>query len=168
MKTTGLLQARHRHTPRHLRASPGMTLLDTLVTISVVGSVSAVALPKLNSMPHEARIAVVEHMAGAVRSAAHLVHMKCAVQTGCDLHAGAGSVTVSGDEVSLLHGYPIAGRAEGIANAMEYVGFTAQQQAAQTWFSKDGAPEPSACGVRYEAGAAPSESPQVTVITSGC
>jgi MSHA pilin protein MshA len=148
MKTTGLLQARHRHTPRHLRASPGMTLLDTLVTISVVGSVSAVALPKLNSMPHEARIAVVEHMAGAVRSAAHLVHMKCAVQTGC--------------------GYPIAGRAEGIANAMEYVGFTAQQQAAQTWFSKDGAPEPSACGVRYEAGAAPSESPQVTVITSGC
>jgi MSHA pilin protein MshA len=146
----------------------GMTLLDTLVTVSVVGSVSAVALPKLNDLPSEARIAVVAHMGGAVRSASHLVHMKCAVQATCGLHSGTGSVEAASSAVALLHGYPLAGSPEGIANAVEYVGFTAQHAPDQTWFGKDGAPEPAACGVRYAAPESPGQPPRVAVVTSGC
>jgi type II secretory pathway pseudopilin PulG len=163
MKNRGFLK--NFKPKKHIR---GMTLLDTLVTVSVVGSVSAVALPKLNGLPSEARIAVVAQMAGAVRSASHLVHMKCAVQATCDLHSGVGSVDLAGDAVSLLNGYPLAGSPEGIANAVEYVGFTAQHAPDQTWFGKDGAPEPEACGVRYEAATAAGQSPHVIVITSGC
>jgi hypothetical protein len=163
MKKRGLL---NNFKPKmHAR---GVSLLDTLVTVSVVGSVSAVALPKMSGLPSEARIAVVAHMAGAVRSASHLVHMKCAVQATCDLHSGVGSVDVAGDAVSLLNGYPLAGSSEGIANAIEYVGFTAQHAPDQTWFAKDGAPEPAACGVRYEAPVSPGQAPQVAVVTSGC
>ncbi|MEY2839811.1 MAG: hypothetical protein RJB60_2110, partial [Pseudomonadota bacterium] len=69
MKTQGISS---NHFKRRARAR-GISLLDTLVTVSVVSSVSAVALPKLNGLPSEARMAVVEHMAGAVRSASHLV-----------------------------------------------------------------------------------------------
>jgi MSHA pilin protein MshA len=164
MKTQGISS---NHFKRRARAR-GISLLDTLVTVSVVSSVSAVALPKLNGLPSEARMAVVEHMAGAVRSASHLVHMKCAVQATCDLHSGVGSVEVADSAVSLLHGYPQAGSPEGIANAIEYVGFTAHHVPDQTWFGKDGAPEPAACGVRYVAPVSPGQPPQVAVVTSGC
>lgn len=163
MKNQGISQ----NFKRRARAR-GMTLLDTLVTVSVVGSVSAVALPRLNGLPSEARVAVVEHMAGAVRSASHLVHMKCAVQATCGLHSGTGSVEAAGSTVALLHGYPLAGSPEGIANAIEYVGFTAQHAPEQTWFGKDGAPEPEACGVRYGGPTQPGQPPRVTVVTSGC
>lgn len=162
---------KHRglQTPRKPASlSRGMTLLDTLVTVSVVGTASAVALPKLNDVPREARLAVVAQMAGAVRSAGHLVHMKCAVQANCDLQGGEGSVMVSGDEVRLLGGYPAAGTPEGIANAMDYTGFSAEHGAGKTWFGKDGAPDPQRCGVSYEAPEAPGQAPQVTEITSGC
>lgn len=168
MKFSALLPTHRRPAPRRLRAGRGLTLLDTLVTMSVVGSVSAVALPRLNELPREARVAVVAHMAGAVRSASHLVHMKCAVQALCELNSGEGSVLVSGDDVHLLHGYPAAGEAQGIEQALDYVGFSAQRTDGQTWFGKDGAPDPRTCGVRYEAPAGPGQSPRVAVITSGC
>jgi MSHA pilin protein MshA len=145
-----------------------MTLLDTLVTVTMIGSVSAVALPKLNELPREARIAVVEHLAGTVRSASNLAHMKCAVQATCAMHTGTATVEMGGDAVRLTHGYPAAGEPDGLALALEFSGFGAQHSPGQTLLTKDGAPDPKRCGVAYTEPHAPGHSPQLDVITSGC
>jgi MSHA pilin protein MshA len=153
---------------RPARHQRGMTLLDTVVTITMIGSVSAVALPKLNELPREARIAVVEHLAGAVRSASALAHMKCVVQSECAMQTGTAMVEMGGDAVRLTHGYPAAGEPDGVALALEFSGFGTQHSPGQTLLTKDGAPDPQRCAVAYAEPQAPGRGPQLDVITSGC
>lgn len=150
---------------RHQR---GISLLDTVVTVAMIGSVSAVALPKLNELPSEARVAVVAHMGGAIRSASSLAHMKCMVQADCAMNTGPATVTMGGQAVRLSHGYPAGGEPDGMQQALEFSGFEARHTPGQTVFTKVGAPDPQRCAAVYTEPQAPGLGPQVDVVTSGC
>jgi MSHA pilin protein MshA len=151
-----------------LRRQGGVSLIESLGVVVVAGSLSAVALPKLADLPTEARMAVVHSMAGAVHSASALVHMKCAVQSGCDMVSGSASVLAAGDAVSLIRGYPKGGDASGIENALEYGGFTALRSPGRTVFVKDGAPHAPSCAVIYDEPLADGRRPTIEAVTAGC
>ena len=146
----------------------GISLLDTLVTVSLIGSVSAMALPRLSNLPREARVAVVEHTAGAVRSASSLAHMKCMVEAACAMHTGVATIEMGGERVRLTHGHPAGGEPDGLALAVALTGFEARHAPGHTLLIKDGAPNPELCAVAYTEPEAPGRSPMVGVVTSGC
>lgn len=150
------------------RPPRGISLLDTLCVVTIASSVSAVALPKFTELPGLARASVVTSMAGAVRSASTLVHMKCAVRADCPLYAGESDVVVAGDAVRLVHGYPKGGQADGIENAVEYTGFTPSRGTGRTAFLLDGAPNAQACAVIYQEPPGTGRTPEVQTITTGC
>lgn len=146
----------------------GVSLLDTLCVVTIAGSVSAVALPKVSNLPQQARAAAVQAMAGAVTSASQLVHMKCAVQADCPLQAREAVLSLPGDDLVLFRGYPRAGVPSGIEASVEQTGFSVSHAAGLTLFSKDGAPRPEACAVAYAEPMREGAAPVVRVFTEGC
>ncbi len=54
----------------------GFTLVELTAVIAIVGTLSAVALPRYADMLRSARVAKMEMARGAVREAAHVYHMK--------------------------------------------------------------------------------------------
>ncbi len=146
----------------------GASLPELMAMVMVAGGVSAAALPRLNELPREARVAVVKTMEGAVRSATSLTHMKCAVQAGCDLRAGQASVEADGDEVLLQRGYPRGGDARGIENAIEFTGFKTAHGAGTTEFRQMGAPDDARGAVRYEEPQVDGQRPTISALTAGC
>jgi MSHA pilin protein MshA len=147
----------------------GHTLLETVAVTTILGGLSAVAVPRFTDWTTEARVAVVRSMEGAVHSASVMVRMGCVVRAGCSPHEGVASVRVGGDDVvSLFRGYPTAGDAAGIANALEYKGFDAVHLADATVFRQQGAPHPERCAVIYLAPQADGAAPRITSDVSGC
>jgi prepilin-type N-terminal cleavage/methylation domain-containing protein len=150
---------------RHQR---GVSLLETICTMTILGSVSATAVPMVLDLPSQARVSVVQSMAGAVHSASHLVHMKCVVSPACVQGDGSGQVSVEGGQVKVARAYPEGGAPDGIENALDYSGFTPVRVGAVTVFQKDGARDMPACAVRYEAPAAVGGVPAISAVTTGC
>lgn len=164
------LQPRHsgRATRPTRRQQNGFSLLETVVVVSIAGSLTAVAAPKLTKLPTEARVAVVHSMAGAVQTASTMMHMQCAVKTPCDLDEGLFSLDVSGSVVQLTRGYPKGGDSLGIANALQFSGFTPKHTPGRTVFTKDGAQNSTQCAVYYDEPVANGHAPTITALTSGC
>ena len=146
----------------------GVSLLDTLCVVTIAGSMSAVALPKVSNLPQQARAAAVQTLAGAVTSASQLVHMKCAVQADCPLHAHEAVLPLVAEGIVLFRGYPRAGVSSGIAASVEQTGFSVTHREGLTLFSKDGAPQPEACAVAYAEPLREGSGPVVRVFTEGC
>ena len=144
------------------------SLLELVTAVTVAGSLTAVAAPRLTGLPTEARVAVIQSLEGTLHSAAALMHMKCAVKAPCDLQSGRFTLDVSGDVVHMLRGYPDAGHDLGIANAVLVTGFSVRHEAGRTVFTKDGAPRPDACAVVYGSPAFDGDQPAIERLTAGC
>lgn len=100
---------------RNIRNQNGFTLIELVIVIVLLGTLAAVALPKFVNLNTDARIASVKALAGAVDSAADMVHARV-------LTAGATtSVDVEGGTVVLANGYPAA-TSSGIAAALKSTG----------------------------------------------
>lgn len=150
------------------RAMLGHTLVETVAVTTILGGLSAVAVPRFFDWTTEARVAVVRSMEGAVHTASTMVHMGCVVRAGCSPEDGLAWLNVSGDEVKLHRGYPMAGDAQGIAHALEYKGFDTVHLADATVFRQQGAPHPARCAVIYQAPQADGQAPRITSELSGC
>jgi len=150
------------------RQQSGFSLIETVAVVTIAGSLTAVAAPKLTKLPVEARMAVVNHMAGAVQTASTLMHMQCAVKAPCDLEEGLFSLDVSGSVVQLTRGYPKGGYSLGIANALQFSGFTPRHSPGRTIFTKDGAQDAEQCAVYYDEPRANGHAPTITALTAGC
>lgn len=150
------------------RSQRGMSLLETVCTITIMGSVSATALPHVVDFSSDARKSVVMSMGGALASASTLLHVKCATSPGCDLAKGDSTVSLSDGPVQMWRGYPRGGHAQGIVQAMQFTGFTIRHEGERTWFHKDGAPEPARCGVSYASAPEQGAMPVIETDTSGC
>lgn len=102
----------------------GFTLIEIIAVIVILGILSAVALPKFVNLGGEARVAKMQGAAGAVNSAAVLIHSKWLAQgspttAGVTIDFEGGSLDAAAD---IVNGYPAADRIAEVAglNATDY------------------------------------------------
>lgn len=150
------------------RKQRGMSLLETVSVVTIMGSLSATALPHFADLPSDARRSVVMGLEGAVQSASTLMHMKCATQASCALDAGASELVLPAATVAMARGYPMGGTPQGIESTLQLSGFTVAHAGGTTVFQKTGSPHAAACSVSYESPAVDGGMPRITTLMDGC
>jgi len=119
-------------------------------------------LPRFADLSTDARVSSVNGLYGGVQAAAAIVH---AAALARNQNGATGTVTLEGQAVSLVNGYP-ATAAGGINVALSsFQGYTF----AAGVFSQDGAPTPATCSVTYAQPAALNGTPTISPPnTAGC
>jgi MSHA pilin protein MshA len=92
----------------------GFTLIELVVTISIIAILAAVALPRYITLQTQARAAKMQAIYGGIRSAAMLAHAQ-AIATNT---TAAATVTMEGAIINQVNGYPTAD-APGIIAALQ-------------------------------------------------
>jgi MSHA pilin protein MshA len=162
-------KARMRQESFKMKAqASGFTLIELVVVITILGILSAFAIPKFIALDSQARVATVNGLGGTVKSAAALAR-------GLDMATSAGAtgpVTMEGASVALVNSYPDS-TAGGIGNAIN-ASFSASDftvtyggTGTNAVWTKVGASAPATCNVTYNAAAANS-TPTVVITTTGC
>lgn len=153
----------------------GFTLIELVVVIVILGVLAATALPKILNLGKDARIATVNHVAGAVKSAANLAYLTCYSKGACLKDSTSASVAFIGPNGVtgvLFHSYPT-----GLSRVPSYFGIkdwlnleggvTLYELTAPTAEIRvDSAPNPAACKVTYLESYG--SGPIITITTSGC
>ncbi len=150
----------------------GFTLIELVVTLSVIAILAAMALPRYIALQTQARAAKTQAIFGGVRSAGALAHAQ-ALATNTTT-SGAAAITMEGVAVTLMHGYPTADAA-GIVTATQMnptadqIALTGGGAAAGDTLTIDiiGGTA-GTCTVTYQASAAANTSPTITSSTGGC
>jgi MSHA pilin protein MshA len=144
----------------------GFTLIELIIVITILGILSAFAVPKFIALDGQARAATIQGLAGSVRGAAALAR-------GLSMAtASVASVTMEGTVVNLVNNYPDSS-ATGIAAALNIspgdFTFTAGPTPATgpARWTKTGAPTPANCVVNYTP-AAVAAAPTISTVTTGC
>lgn len=125
-------------------------------------------------------MATVEGLKGAIWSAASMGRAKCAVSSSCDVgkayhNTPPPTVTVGSDTILFAWGWPSAWENsphKSIVALLNLSGFTAIPYVGSSFqrvFTKDGAPTPDNCSVKYSlVGVTAGGSPTITATTTGC
>ena len=92
------------------------------MVIVILGVLSAFALPRFADMSTDARVAELEALKGAMRSAISLVHTKAIIENKTDCSTDP-KIEMEGETITLRFGYPCP-HPNGIANAVAVDGYT--------------------------------------------
>lgn len=97
----------------------GFTLIELIVVIAILGTLSAFALPRFAALQTDARMAKMNGALGSLKAAAVLAH---SIQLTQSL-APASSVNMEGSTITMANGYPQSspisiGHAAGFADAL--------------------------------------------------
>jgi MSHA pilin protein MshA len=141
------------------KTQAGFTLIELIAVIAILGILAAFAMPRFAGLEVQARTSAVQGLEGSIRSAAALAH-SVHLATGS---APGATITMEGQNVTMVNGYPTADAA-GIGSAL--VSFNGFTQAAGA-FTKDGATTPANCSVTYTAAGA-GGSPTFATVVTGC
>lgn len=86
-----------------MRNQKGFTLIELVVVIVILGILAAIAVPKFIDMQVDARMSAMNGLAGSVRSAVALSHAQALVKAE---NGATGTITMEGEDISLVFGYP--------------------------------------------------------------
>ena len=118
----------------------GFTLIELVVVITILGILSAFAVPRFMGLEQQARVATLNSMAGSVKSAA-------AMANATWLASGSpATITVNGNPVTITNGYP---NRLTLANTLNFDPADFAYNANNGRFTKVGAP--NTCFITYVA-----------------
>jgi len=155
-----------------MRSTAGFTLIELVVTLSVIAILAALALPRYIALQTQARAAKTQAIFGGIRSAAALAHAQ--VLATNTVTSGAAVISMEGQNVTIVNGYPTADLA-GIITATQ-MNTTADQIVITGGGANAGdlltintvGGTAGTCTVTYQAPAAANTAPGVGVNTAGC
>jgi MSHA pilin protein MshA len=143
----------------------GFTLIELVVVITILGILSAFAVPRFIALDTQARVATINGLAGSVKSAASLARGLAMANA-----AGAsGTVTMEGQTITLNNYYPDSAtiaKAVNSDNTNDFAFSPGTATTVSTW-TKNNSPTPASCAVTYLPATA-SAPPVVQVIPGGC
>ena len=122
----------------------GSSLVELMVLFSLVGMVSAFAIPRYTRLANQARATQVVALSGVVRGVAESAHQQY-LASGSKLDAA----TLQGKAVSLRNGYPDASTRGIRAMTTDWAGFTTKSTPNAVTFMKKGAENGDQCAVIY-------------------
>jgi len=149
------------------RTQGGFTLIELVVVITILGILAAFAVPRFSALEGQARTAAVQSLGGSVRSGAALAHALWLAQG----NPASVSVTMEGQAIALVNGYPTAAAAGIPFTLTDTTGFVGAAAGGNFTFTKQSTSTPPVaianCLVTYTPAPA-AGAPTVTTNTAGC
>jgi type II secretory pathway pseudopilin PulG len=144
--------------------SRGSSLVELVVLFSLVGTISAFAIPRYTRLANEARATQVMALSGILRNVAKNAHRQY-LDSGSKLEA----VNMEGKAVSLKNGYPEASGRGIRAVMVDWAGFSTKTTSNSVIFMKKGAAVAEQCAVEYTVANQPDDAESMTKLAvDGC